>query len=152
MHGSTTYSRKRTIAVVVCSVCAPRAFSFSTTTRARGDHKSYPHCHAEQARIHHSRAQYAGMASPVGSIGGKHDSAETQNKMDRAGARPHPGTSVERRASAAEEQGIIFVGEKSALNSQPVPPQRSVHTSTQRGDPAGRTPGPLSKNPVENHS
>lgn len=45
--------------------------------------------------------------------------------IDGSKVKPQPGAPIEHHASASNTHGIIFVGGKNAINSQPVPPGKS---------------------------
>ena len=49
----------------------------------------------------------------------------TPKMTDKSKVKPQPGTPIEHHASASNTHGIIFVGGKNAINSQPVPPGKS---------------------------
>ncbi|MBS0591828.1 MAG: hypothetical protein JSR65_14520 [Proteobacteria bacterium] len=55
-----------------------------------------------------------------------HAHAQTPMQQDRSTIKPNPGAPIERTNDSANARGIIFVGGKNAINSQPVPPGHSA--------------------------
>lgn len=45
--------------------------------------------------------------------------------IDRTKVKPQPGAPIEHHSSTSQQHGIIFVGGKNTINSQPVPPGHS---------------------------
>lgn len=50
----------------------------------------------------------------------------TPMQQDRSKLKPQPGVPIERANGAADTHGIIFVGGKNTINSQPVPPGKAA--------------------------
>lgn len=61
----------------------------------------------------------------------------TPKMIDKSKMSPQPGAPIEHHASASNTHGIIFVGGKNAINSQPVPPGKS--SLNPQPIPPGRT-------------
>lgn len=99
MSTSPVQSRKLALTFAACSLGALCAQSGAATACPPGSRGSAPHCEPNQTRPHQLSATHS--------------------------ARSQPDERVEHRSSAAQTHGIIFVGGKSAINSQPVPPGHS---------------------------
>ena len=70
-------------------------------------------------------AKYTGTANPnIEHAAQPH--SQTPMQQDRSKLKPQPGAPVEHASSAADTHGIIFVGGKNAINSQPVPPGKAA--------------------------
>ena len=153
MPCSTIQSRKLALTLVICSLAAVSAHSASATPCPPGSHGSAPHCQPNQARPQRLPTMHSDAPSSLAPLSGRHRSAEKNEQVDRARTRPQPGGPVEHRSNAAQTHGIIFVGGKSAINSQPVPPGHSPDTRSINSQPV--PPGravhkrPLPGDPVE---
>lgn len=127
MSPSFTQSRKLVISLMLCSFGVLVASPVPASTCPPGSHGSAPHCQPSQAHPHTSSATAT-------AAGKSHASPVTQPS-----ARRSLGLSVREpvahHASAAQTRGIIFVGGKNAINSQPVPPGRAVHQTPRPGAP-----------------
>ena len=135
MSRSSVQSRKLALTFAICSLGAVSAQSGAATACPPGSHGVAPHCEPNQTQPHQLSATH---------------SAQSQ-----------PGGLTEHRSSAAQTHGIIFVGGKSAINSQPVPPGHSpdlgsinsqpvppghaVHPSPRPGTPIERVRKPEAK-------
>ncbi|MBS0430817.1 MAG: hypothetical protein JSS21_00205, partial [Proteobacteria bacterium] len=53
--------------------------------------------------------------------------------IDKSTVKPQPGAPIEQHASESNTHGIIFVGGKQALNTQPIPPGHSLSHLLPRG-------------------
>ncbi|MFT3792561.1 MAG: hypothetical protein QM741_16190 [Rudaea sp.] len=75
--------------------------------------------------------------------------SQTPMQQDRSKLKPQPGLPIEHASSASNTHGIIFVGGKNAINSQPVPPGRAALNP--QPIPPGRTlsPTPHPGSPIE---
>ena len=65
-------------------------------------------------------AKYVGTINP--NIEHAKPHSPTPMQQDRSGFKPQPGVPIEHASSTSNAHGIIFVGGKSALNPQPIPP------------------------------
>lgn len=154
MSRMTIQSRKLAVTILVCSLGAITTHSVAATACPPGSHGSIPHCQPNQAGSHERFTMNHGAVSPSPApISGRHRPAEIHAQVDPARVRPQSGAPVEHRSSAAQTHSIIFVGGKSAINSQPVPPGHSPDMGSINSQPV--PPGravhkrPLPGNPVE---
>lgn len=153
MSCATIQSRKLAFTFVICALGAISAHSASATTCPPGYHGSTPHCQPDQAKPNRPYTTHSAAPSSMAPIHGRHSPAEVHETVDRARLGPRPGTPVEHRSTAAQTHGIIFVGGKSAINSQPVPPghspdQRAINSQPVPPGYAAR-PSPQPGAPIE---
>jgi hypothetical protein len=152
-HAATRRARAVLVTcVLVGATMAAPAMAESCPPGYRG---TYPHCMPAPVKPHrpyamHSNAHGAGVVP----LTNQHHAYPIERKMiDPYTLPPHTGPGpVEHQASAADTHGIIFVGghaqrgidhDKSAINSQPVPPGRSLHDKgalNPQPIPPGRAP------------
>ena len=135
MPRSKIQSRKLAFTIVTCFLGAISAHSASATTCPPGYHGSAPHCQPNQAKPDRPYTTHGAAPSSIAPTSVRHIRAEMHEPVDRARLGPQPGAPVEHRSNAAQTHGIIFVGGKSAINSQPVPPGHSPDKRTINSQP-----------------
>lgn len=74
--------------------------------------------------------------------------SQTPMQQDRSKLKPQPGVPIEHANDASNTHGIIFVGGKSALNTQPIPPGKAA-LNPQPVPPGRVVPHP--SDPIEKH-
>jgi len=72
-------------------------------------------------------AKYAGTINPNIEQAKPHSAMQMQ--QDHSKVKPQPGAPIQTANSGSNERAIIFVGGKSALNPQPIPPGNVPHPS-----------------------
>jgi hypothetical protein len=113
-----------------------------------GYHGSAPHCMPDQAKTHHPYATTTGHHSSGATPLGSSTPAPAHAKIadwHKPGPSIGPGP-VEHHADTASTKKIIFVGGKSSLNPQPIPPGHSATpphgaVPTRKELPAAPSPG-----------
>lgn len=118
-------SRKLAATFVICSIGAISAHSSWATTCPPGYDGAAPHCQPKQAKSSRPHTARSATSSSIAPISSPHSSAALRETVDGARLGPQRGAPVELRSHAAQMHGIIFVGGKNAINSQPVPPGHS---------------------------
>lgn len=115
MSRSSMQSRKLVISLILCSFGALTVRAAPAGICPPGSHGAAAHCQPIQAK-----------PRPTNAMRG-HASAFVTPSVDRSHAgQVQPATEpATHRTGAAQTHGIIFVGGKSAINSQPVPPGHS---------------------------
>ncbi|MES2402912.1 MAG: hypothetical protein V4567_01085 [Pseudomonadota bacterium] len=85
------------------------------------------HCIPGPAQPHRPYVAKSNVHVPAG-VSPWHTQPHTlvPKAIDRSKLKPQPGAPIEQHAGTSDQRGIIFVGGKNAINSQPVPPGKAA--------------------------
>lgn len=136
--------------------------------RYQGKCVPVPHRAERASQPQHDTKKWNTTRSGAIPAGGSNVHKPIPKTIDRVKIKPQLGAPVEHHSSASETHGIIFVGGKNAINSQPVPPGHApdtrsinsqpvppghaVHKSPQPGDPVEHARKVKIKQQAEGHS
>ena len=167
MSRSPTQSRKLIIGLILCSFGALAARSVPASTCPRGSRGTAPHCQPSQVKPHPTNALQTGATPAMLPTAGRSHASSAMQPRDRRFLGPPVTEPVAHHAGAEQTHGIIFVGGKSAINSQPVPPGhapdkvsinsqpvppgRAVHETPRRGAPVEHAHKPRVEQPERSH-
>lgn len=122
MSRSSTQSRKLIFSFVLCSFGALAARPASASTCPPGSRGAAPHCQPSQVAPRPTNPMQNRAPSSVAPDLGQSHAVPLSQPRDRRLLGPPVTEPLAPHANAAQTHGIIFVGGKSAINSQPVPP------------------------------
>ncbi|MEP6899313.1 MAG: hypothetical protein ABI870_12350, partial [Rhodanobacter sp.] len=118
-----TLTRPQAIAMAVCAIFTFSMQSALAVTCPPGYASKGPGCvptpphpyHPRRGVAEHVNAHASPTANPL-----RHEPAELHKQADWHKLKPQPGAPIEHASSASQKHGIIFVGGKKAIHSQPV--------------------------------